>query len=364
MKKYLATILLMASPLFMFSYGQYVPYNLEDLVNIRASSGEEALKARGYEFKKLTEGYDRKYSYWWNEKKKECITVVTYDGKYTSITGTTGSDCSSSAIHTSNLSGKLPPDDVADLIDTRASSGQALLEQRGFHLIDLHQGNESTFGYWWSPKKKECICVTTKDGRYASLDFADPVDCNQTNVHSPSPDPAKPDQVKNNNGAAIAIAAVAAAAIGAALLANKSHHHDDKKHYDDPQLEAEFERGYRDGLYNNSYHNYSYNQNEKDAYSKGYNAGVDQRRNDTQYHSGNGGYSNFVNVTDLQGKSAGWAEQQFYNRGFKMVDSYYADGENHSFFYNTNTKQCVEVNLTDNNIYRLVRNGSNRNCHN
>lgn len=354
----LVTVALLAT---INASAQYVPYNLEDLVNIRASSGEEALKARGYEFRHVSEGSDRKWSYWWNEKKKECITVVTYDGRYTSIIGSPEGDCNMGTIHSSNLSGKLPPDEVADLVDVRASSGESVLKQRGYHLTTLHKDSDRTYGYWWNPNKIECLCVITKDGRYASLDYASAVDCNQTTTAHPV-EPVKAEKGKNA-GTGIAIAAIAAAAIGAAVLMNKSHHHDDNKHYDDAKLEESFERGYRDGMYNNPYHNYGNNDNERKAYTDGYNSGVDQRKHDTEYHPGYGGYNQYVNVADLQGKSASWAEEQFYRRGFRMVDSYFANGANHSFFYNNNTGQCVEAEMV-NNYYRTIRRGNNRNCRN
>ena len=64
-----------------------------DLVGMRASSGEQALEERGYKFVNLSKGDDRIWANWWNQDKNKCITVVTMDGRYDSITDTLPADC-------------------------------------------------------------------------------------------------------------------------------------------------------------------------------------------------------------------------------------------------------------------------------
>lgn len=102
------------------------------------------------------------------------------------------------------------------------------------------------------------------DGRYDAITSTLAADCGQ----------------KGGGGdTAAAVAVGAAALIGVIALAHKSHNHDDGQHYSDSQSEADCERGYRDGLYNQSYHNYS----RSDAYANGYSAGVEQRNQETAY---------------------------------------------------------------------------------
>ncbi|NCT70140.1 MAG: DUF3011 domain-containing protein [Xanthomonadaceae bacterium] len=69
-------------------------------------------------------------------------------------------------------------------------------------------------------------------------------------------------------------------------MAHKSHHHDDDRHGQDSASEADFERGYRDGLYNQSYDTYS-----GGAYQQGYSSGRRDRESQTSYrgYSHNGG---------------------------------------------------------------------------
>lgn len=68
--------------------------NLADLVGARAAGGETELKARGFEYVTGTvEGGDTKVSFYWDAADKDCVRVETYDGRYTSITDASHSDC-------------------------------------------------------------------------------------------------------------------------------------------------------------------------------------------------------------------------------------------------------------------------------
>lgn len=72
---------------------QDTPSDVRDLVGARASSGESQLRRRGYDFVKTTEGSDRKWSNWWKQSTRTCITVATVEGRYDSITTSPAFDC-------------------------------------------------------------------------------------------------------------------------------------------------------------------------------------------------------------------------------------------------------------------------------
>ena len=162
-----------------------------------------------------------------------------------------------------------PADDLRDLVDAKGAGGEAELERRGYTHIDTHKSTNSAYGYWWSNAKSSCIRVTTRDGRYQALTDVDPSDCGQTKKESGMSDGAK-------------VAVGAAALLGIAALAHKSHQRDDRNYNE--QQTADFERGYRDGLYNNSFNS----RGGSGEYSDGYNKGVDERRQQSSYRYGQG----------------------------------------------------------------------------
>jgi hypothetical protein len=67
--------------------------NLDDLVGMRASSGERELENLGYRFVNSSKDRDRIWANWWSRSQRKCITVVTMNGRYDAITDTLPADC-------------------------------------------------------------------------------------------------------------------------------------------------------------------------------------------------------------------------------------------------------------------------------
>lgn len=227
------------------------------------------------------------------------------------------------------------PGSVRDLVGARGSSGQEQLEYRGFHLISGHIEDDSKINYWWNGNTKECIKVVTYDGNYQSIDQTTNADCNQ----------------KGGNGDKTAAIAVGAAALlGIAALASKSHHREDRD-YDERGM-SDFERGHRDGLYGQAYHNYS----RSDAYSNGYNSGVRERAGQTSYRGGHnysGGYSAYAEFNDLQGQERNYATGQLSSRGFTQLDNKRTDNGRYMTYWRAASRQCLVVNSRNGYIYSI-----------
>jgi hypothetical protein len=66
---------------------------LEDFVGARAGQAENGLRVRGWQFVRAEQGDDRSYTYWWNASRRQCVTIATMDGRYSSITPSPSPDC-------------------------------------------------------------------------------------------------------------------------------------------------------------------------------------------------------------------------------------------------------------------------------
>lgn len=86
------TALLALAPLAT-AMAQNAPSDVRDLVGARGSSGETQLQARGYVNVGVQTGDDRKWTYWWNERRGACLSVATVNGRYDSIVATPAPDC-------------------------------------------------------------------------------------------------------------------------------------------------------------------------------------------------------------------------------------------------------------------------------
>lgn len=90
-------ILSVIIPLCAASAAAQTPVDVRDLVGARGAGGETQLQARGYRFVRVESGDDRKWTYWWNAGRRQCLSVATVDGRYQSIVETPAPDCGQSA---------------------------------------------------------------------------------------------------------------------------------------------------------------------------------------------------------------------------------------------------------------------------
>lgn len=241
------------------------------------------------------------------------------------------------------------PSDLRDLVGARAAGGETALQSRGYSLNHATQGDDRTWGYWWNHNTRTCITVATMDGRFDSIVTTPASDCNQKTGNGSS------------DATAAAVAVGAAALIGAIALAHNSHHHDNDTHYTDQQSEADFERGYRDGLYGQSYHN----PDNSSAYSSGYTSGVQQQGHETSYRSGHhnaGGYQPSVYVNDLVGARGSSANDQMESRGFRNVDGLKSGNSAYTIWYNSSTRQCLQMGVADGRVANIVDIGRSPGC--
>ena len=213
------------------------------------------------------------------------------------------------------------------------------MRSRGYTLVksDYYSGN--SYEYWWNAGSETCIQARATDGKYETLAKTSRTDCNQYY------------RKENDNDAGDAIAIGAAALIGAVALAHNSQERDEKYGKDQKSV-ADFDRGYRDGLYHEAYHNYQ----NTTAYSDGYSAGRREREEQTRHQprsGGYGGYHPYVYVDDLVGARASSADSELRARGFRDTGGYKQDGKSFVMWHNRNTRQCVQAVTRDGKIKRI-----------
>ena len=231
------------------------------------------------------------------------------------------------------------------LVDINGSLGrdaEAALQARGFAHVSTHKNDMGyVYSYWWDAADDDCVQVEVYNGRVETISDASDQDCGHH---------------KGNAGAAVA--AVAGAAILGALLSHKSHHHDDNEHHEDRAAEAQYERGYQDGLHNAAYHNYD----RSDAYSSGYSAGVDQRRANLSHHEGYGGYDSAARYSDLKDARAAGGMDELERRGFRQVDNFTSGNTRYSIQWRPQSRQCVQVTIADGRFYDIRDIGQHPKC--
>lgn len=234
---------------------------------------------------------------------------------------------------------------ASQLVDINGSMGrdaESALQARGFAHVSTNKNSMGyVYSYWWDEADDDCVQVEVYNGRVETITDASDQDCGH-----------------HKGTAATAVGVAAGAAILGALLSHKSHHHDDENHLSDAEAEKQYERGYTDGLHNASYHNYDRN----DAYSSGYQAGVDERNANLSHHQGHGGYRQTAQFKDLNGARAAGGMSELENRGFRQVDNFTSGNTRYSIQWRPQSRQCVQVTIADGRFYDIRDIGQHPNC--
>jgi hypothetical protein len=141
------------------------------------------------------------------------------------------------------------PNDLSDLVDAHGRDAESQMEGHGYVSHHTSKSSDAAYTHWWNSRDKRCVRVRARDGRYEQIKTVGNSDC---------------DQRDNSGSKAAAVAVGAAALLGLAVLASRSHHREDRDL--DERQTAQFERGYRDVLHNQPFHNYE----KSNEYSDGY----------------------------------------------------------------------------------------------
>lgn len=80
-----------------------------------------------------------------------------------------------------------PAPRLQDLVGARGSSGEQVLEKRGYTFIRTEKSGNDSYTYWREARTGQCITVRTAEGRYQSLVKAPDFDCKGGSAHAAAP---------------------------------------------------------------------------------------------------------------------------------------------------------------------------------
>lgn len=146
--------------------------------------------------------------------------------------------------------------DWSSLQGMRSSAASDNLRSRGYRP----SGHSGGFDLW--SDGHTCVGVRSRSGSVSEARGFHQRDCGATSDSG------------SDAGAAVA-GLLIAGLIGAAVASHDDHHHRDNQHGSDARNEAEYERGYNDGLHDGAFSDYDRNP----AYSEGWDAGQRERQN-------------------------------------------------------------------------------------
>lgn len=205
------------------------------------------------------------------------------------------------------------PGQLTAMVGEKATYLDSEMERNGYNHIKTEKSDVDSYTYYWNYNSKKCVIARTNDGRVASITSTLAFDCNKGG--------------EQNNGGSY----------------HAAHHHESGSHNPTESVDKAYERGYTDGLHNAGYHNIYKDAPHMNSYADGYDSGNTQRKQNTSYHSGRGGYAAHVQVDDLNGWLATSAYDELKARGFVQEKNYSGGGYTYRVWYHNQTKQCIKT---------------------
>jgi hypothetical protein len=68
---------------------------------------------------------------------------------------------------------------LEDMVGARAGQAEAAIQNRGYRYVRGEKGDDRSYTYWWNADRRQCVTISTVDGRYGSLTPTTPPDCRQ-----------------------------------------------------------------------------------------------------------------------------------------------------------------------------------------
>jgi len=153
------------------------PPDLENLVNSRAGQSEMAVRGRGYEFVSSERRGDRIVSLWWNENRRQCVEIVTVDGRFISIDSAPPGRCRRNegpGFPGGPGGGGRPPfgstpPELRDLVGMPFGPAENQLRSRGFRFSRVASGGGPRTAFWWAAGQRYCLSIVSGGGRFQTL---------------------------------------------------------------------------------------------------------------------------------------------------------------------------------------------------
>jgi hypothetical protein len=71
------------------------------------------------------------------------------------------------------------PSALNDLVGARAAGAENQMRARGYTFVKSQKGDDRSYTYWWNAASRQCVTVSTMDGRYDAITPSPAPDCGQ-----------------------------------------------------------------------------------------------------------------------------------------------------------------------------------------
>ena len=144
-----------------------VPDALAKLRGSSSSKAGDAFTAAGYRLEGEKEQWDRKDSFWWNQKDRQCLRLTSRLGFVSGVATVSEADCTNALPAGGVVPGRPGTLVAADLLGLSRKGGEAKLAAAGFNATWTYESEGSGVQMlWYNQHTRQCIAATVIGGNF------------------------------------------------------------------------------------------------------------------------------------------------------------------------------------------------------
>ena len=141
-----------------------VPEPIKKLTGSSDETAKSVMAQHGYAFRSEKSSWGRKYTYWWSDKVRQCVQLMSLAGRVYGVEAKGESDCRYAGGGTAG-GGTIDP---LELVGQPRAAVQARLERAGFRAIETDMSKGDMIYIRWFDGH-QCLAGNIANDRYEML---------------------------------------------------------------------------------------------------------------------------------------------------------------------------------------------------
>jgi len=141
-----------------------LPESVQKLAGSSEDSAKAVMGQNGYSQRNEKSSWGRHLTFWWNDRARQCVELMSVAGRVLSVYAKGESDCAmSGSVGTSG--GLIDP---AQLVGLPRKAAEARLTAAGFNALSIDESKVDAIYIWWF-NGRQCLTATIIGDRYDML---------------------------------------------------------------------------------------------------------------------------------------------------------------------------------------------------
>ena len=143
------------------AFAAVVPESIAKLKGKSDDKAGDAFTRAGYQLQGEKQQWDRKDSFWWNQKDRQCLRLTSRFGFVSGVATVGEADCTNARPAGGVVPGRPGTLVAADLLGLSRTGGEAKLAAAGFNALWIDEGKpDGVQMLWFNQHTRQCIAAT------------------------------------------------------------------------------------------------------------------------------------------------------------------------------------------------------------